>query len=142
MRRHISDLRRPRGLRASVKGFRSTILGNLRWGATAGLIYSALLCAIALVAFAQRREGASDQMTPSISVVLAVYSISGLLGGLLLGLLRPLITNRVASTIAGFVVAIPAALAITFIMSGTVQLDEVLVLSLLGAVVGLALGSG
>lgn len=81
-------------------------------------------------------------MTPSISVVLAVYSISGLLGGLLLGLLRPLITNRVASTIAGFVVAIPAALAITFIMSGTVQLDEVLVLSLLGAVVGLALGSG
>jgi hypothetical protein len=104
-------------------------------------MFAGILCALALLGKLLGRLGESKEY-PALGAIVAVYIVSGFAGGILLGLFRRRIGSRIASTVVGFVVAIPAASAITFSMPGPEPLAQVFVLALLGAGVGFALGPG
>lgn len=96
----------------------NTVLNNIRWGLSLGLIFTAIFCAYVCVLSIARRSTRFDAYGTTLWGIMAVYLTGGVLGGTLLGVLRPFTKRRMGAIFAGVAVLIPLFTAIWATVAG------------------------
>lgn len=120
------------------------ILRNVRFGALAGLLFTAFLSVIVVVLYifsgGSARFEAND--TTLLTTIMA-YVAGGLAGGVIGGLLAPLVKSALGAMLVGVVVAVPFLTALFIAIDGWANLsNHLLALCIMAPVLGVAGGLG
>lgn len=108
----LTSIHSPKNSKTMPPSSRQLRMRNIRWGLFWGIGVAAVFCTFVALEAALRGSADFEREGLSLSQVIGLYLLCGLVVGVVLGVLRPWTSTPFGAIVVGFAAAFPAAVAI------------------------------